>query len=66
VTGVSIYEGTKHPTATHLKALGADDRFLAQLMGHRDTRSVEKSAKLDRHAIRAGLDRLPSQKDPDD
>ena len=58
VTGVSLYEGTKHSTATHLKALGADDRLLAQLMGHRDTRSVEKYAKLDSSAIRAGLDRL--------
>jgi len=55
---VSLYEGTKHSTATHLKALGADDRLLAQLMGHRDTRSVEKYAKLDSSAIRAGLDRL--------
>ncbi len=58
VTGVSLYEGTKHSTATHLKSLGADDRLLAQLMGHRDTRSVEKYAKLDSNAIRAGLDRL--------
>ena len=37
VTGVSLYEGTKHSTATYLKALGADDRLLAQLMGHLDT-----------------------------
>jgi hypothetical protein len=29
-----------------------------QLMGHRDTRSVEGYAKLDSSAIRAGLDRL--------
>jgi len=44
-----------------------DDRLLAQLMGERDTRSVEeKYAKLDRHAIRAGLDRLHSKKDPDE
>ena len=58
VSGVSIYEGTKHSTATHLKALGADDRLLAQLMGHRDVRSVEKYAKLDSSAIRAALERL--------
>ncbi|MBW2390119.1 MAG: hypothetical protein JRG89_17060 [Deltaproteobacteria bacterium] len=45
-------------SATKAKALGADDRLLAQLMGHRDTRSVEKYAKLDSSAIRAGLDRL--------
>jgi len=32
-----MYEGTKHSTATRLKALGADDRVLAALAGHRDT-----------------------------
>lgn len=58
VTGVSLYEGTKHSTATHLKALGADDPLLAALMGHRDPRSVEKYAKLNSSAIRAGLERL--------
>ncbi len=58
LSGVSLYEGTKHSTANRLKALGADDRLLAQLMGHRDTRSVEKYAKLDSSAIRAGLERL--------
>ncbi len=47
-----------HSTATHPKALGADDRLLAQLMGHRDARSVEKYAKLGSAAIRAGLERL--------
>jgi site-specific recombinase XerD len=58
VSDVSLYEGTKHSTATHLKALGADDRLLAQLMGHRDARSIEKYAKLGSAAIRAGLERL--------
>lgn len=49
------------------KAAEMDDRLLAQLMGERDTRSsVEKHAKLDSHAIRAGLDRLHSKKDPDE
>ena len=45
-------------TAIHLKALGADDRLLAQLIGHRDARSVEKYAKLGSGAIRAALARL--------
>ena len=58
VPRVSLYEGLKHSTATHLKALGADDRLLAQLMGHRDPRSVEKYAKLQGTAIRAALRRL--------
>jgi hypothetical protein len=56
--GVPLYEGTKHSTATHLKALGADDRLLAQLVGRRDARSVEKYAKLGSSAIRPGLERL--------
>ena len=30
VSGVSLYEGTKHSTATHRKALGADDRVLGE------------------------------------
>ncbi len=58
LSGVSLYEGTKHSTATHLKALGAEDRLLAQLMGHRNARSVEKYAKLGSAEIRAGLERL--------
>jgi len=58
VSGVSLYEGTRRSTATHLKSQGADGRLLARLMGHRDPRSVEKYAKLDASAIRAGLERL--------
>ncbi len=57
-SGVSLYEGTKHSSATYLKSLGVDDRLLAELMGHRDPRSVQKYAKLDGSAIRAGLERL--------
>ena len=55
---VGMYEGTKHSTATYLKGLGADDRLLAKLMGHRDPKSVEKYAKLGSAAIREGIDRL--------
>jgi integrase len=54
----SLYEGTKHSSATALKALGADDRVLAALMGHRDSRSVEKYARLQGSAIRSELARL--------
>jgi integrase len=53
VPRVSLYEGLKHSSATHLKALGADDRVLARLMGHRDPRSVERYARLDGSAIRS-------------
>jgi len=42
VAGVKMYEGTKHSTATRLKALGADDRVLAALAGHRDPRSIDR------------------------
>lgn len=55
---VSLYEGTKHSTATHLKALGADDRVLAALAGHRDPRSVQFYAKLDSTMIRSAIERL--------
>ncbi len=62
VPHVSLYEGTKHSTATHLKALGADDRLLAQLMGHRDPRSVEKYAKLQGSTVRSALARLSDRR----
>ncbi len=39
-------------------SIDADDRLLAQLMGHCDARPVEKYAKLGSSAIRAGLERL--------
>jgi integrase len=55
VSGVGLYEGTKHSTATYLKGLGADDRLLAAIMGHRDPRSVEKYAKVQGTAIRSAL-----------
>ena len=55
VAGIGLYEGTKHSGATHLKGLGADDRLLAAIMGHRDPRSVEKYAKVQGRAIRTAL-----------
>ncbi len=58
VDRIGVYEGTKHSSATHLKGLGADDRMLAAMMGHADTRSVEKYAKVQGTAIRSALARL--------
>jgi len=55
VTGVGLYEGTKHSTATRLKALGADDRVLQSLMGHRDVRSVRFYAGLSGATLRSAL-----------
>jgi integrase len=67
VPGVGLYEGTKHSSATHLKGLGADDRLLASIMGHRDPRSVEKYAKVQGKAIRSALALLePDERDPSD
>jgi integrase len=63
VPRVKLYEGTKHTTATHLKGLGADDRVLAALMGHRDLRSVEKYAKLTPQIVSRILGRLEREKD---
>lgn len=63
VAGVSLYTGTKHSTATHLKGLGADDRVLAQLMGHRDLRSVTRYAKLSPSAIDRAMRRLYLKRD---
>lgn len=63
VSGVTLYAGLKHSTATHLKALGADDRVLAQLAGHRDPRSVAFYAKLDASMVRSALHRLKRGRD---
>lgn len=62
VPGVGLYEGLKHSTATRLKALGADDRVLQVLMGHRDRRSVEFYAKLSGTAIRNALAELEQKR----
>jgi integrase len=55
---VSLYEGTKHTTATHLKTRGVDDRTLAALMGHSDTRSVEPYAQVETATKRAAIEQL--------
>lgn len=65
VSGVTLYAGLKHSTATHLKALGADDRVLAKLAGHRDPRSVAFYAKLDASTVRNAIHRLKRDRTPD-
>ena len=63
VERIGVYAGTKHSTATALKAAGADDRVLATLMGHTDVRSVEKYAQVQANVIRstlAILERVPN------
>lgn len=62
-SGVSLYEGLEHSTASRLKALGADDRVLAQLAGHRDPRSITRYAKLEPGTIASALKRL-RERDP--
>jgi len=58
----SLYEGLEHSSATHLKALGADDRVLAQLAGHRDPRSILRYAKLEPGTVATALRRLRERK----
>lgn len=65
VSGVTLYAGLKHSTATHLKALGADDRVLAKLAGHRDPRSVQFYARLDSGTVRDAIHRLKRNRQPD-
>jgi len=56
---ISLYEGTKHSTATALKAAGVEDRVLAQAAGHSDVRSIARYAKLETEVIRAAITRPP-------
>ena len=44
------------------RRLGADDRVLAALAGHRDPRSIEKYAKLEPATIASALKRLREAK----
>jgi integrase len=55
VERIGVYAGTKHSTATALKAAGSDDRVLATLMGHSDVRSVERYAHVQTQVIRSTL-----------
>ena len=57
---VSLYEGTKHSTATALKAAGVEDRVLAHAAGHSDVRSIQRYAKLETEVIRSAFARLAS------
>jgi integrase len=41
-----LYEGTRHSTATRWKAEGADDRTIQTILGHVDSRSVARYARL--------------------
>ena len=61
VARVGVYEGTKHSTATHLKSVGVDDRILASIMGHSDSRSVQRYAKVQGATIRRTLTRLDDE-----
>lgn len=55
---VGLYEGTKHSTATALKAEGVDDRTLATIMGHSDPRSVAYYGKIADRTVRSALAHL--------
>jgi hypothetical protein len=55
---VGNYEGTKHSLGTALKDENVDDRTIAALFGHSDTRSVEPYAKIRPSNVRAALARV--------
>jgi integrase len=59
---VKMYEGTKHSTATALKAAGVDDRVIAKILGHTDHRSVEKYGKVQTATVASALARLRPRK----
>ncbi len=63
VSGVSLYRGTKHSTMTALLRLGAHDRVLAALAGHRDLRSVSFYSRLDSNMIREAIVRLRRERE---
>jgi site-specific recombinase XerD len=48
---VNPYEGAKHAFATDLKRKGIDDRVIQHILGHADSRSVERYARLEDQAI---------------
>jgi hypothetical protein len=56
---VSLYEGTKHSFGTAAKAAGVEDRVLAHIFGHSDTRSVARYGRLELDTVRSALGRLP-------
>ncbi|MEE9607454.1 MAG: hypothetical protein V3U03_06905, partial [Myxococcota bacterium] len=63
---VSLYEGTKHTLGTALKAAGEDDRVIAMLFGHSDTRSVEPYARVQTTTVRSAVSRLARRKGAED
>ncbi|MCP5058660.1 MAG: tyrosine-type recombinase/integrase [bacterium] len=48
---ISLYQGTKHSTATELRRRGIALDVIQQLCGHRDQRSTEVYAKLGEEAL---------------
>ena len=56
---ISLYEGTKHSSATALKAAGVEDRVLAQIAGHSDVRSITKYSKIQTGVIETALAKVP-------
>jgi integrase len=57
--GVSLYEGTKHTTATHLLATGAaDERTWMALTGHSETRTFRRYADLHPSALVVALGKV--------
>jgi len=47
----TLYEGTKHSTATHMLRRGVQERTIQALLGHRDARSTRRYARLADEAL---------------
>lgn len=56
---VPLYSGTKHSTATALRAAGVDDRVLQRLLGHSRLSSTERYARLQDGALVTALGKRP-------
>jgi integrase len=57
IPGVSLYEGTKHSTATALRRAGVPLDVIQRAAGHKDPRSTERYAQLANQAVVEALRR---------
>lgn len=58
VVYLNVYAATKHSTLTALKSSGEDDRTLAALARHRETKSVQAYASVTTTTTRGVVTRL--------
>ena len=51
VAHAKLYEGARHSAATEWKRRGADDRTIQAILGHVDSWSVARYARLSNEAV---------------